>query len=89
MDPSNPRDREALEARGVSVDDISRLNMDFMGHDRFGEVPAVARQIGSTWPLQGRTRKPIAVASIIRKATMSLEMSLTTNSGTAMSHKLL
>lgn len=46
MDPSDPRNREALEALGVSVRDLSRLNTDFMGHNTFAEVPAVVRQIG-------------------------------------------
>jgi esterase/lipase superfamily enzyme len=47
MDPSNPRDKAELDALGVSVHDISRLNTDFMGHNTFAEVPAVVRQIGA------------------------------------------
>jgi esterase/lipase superfamily enzyme len=47
MDPSNPKDRAALEALGVSVRDLSRLNTDIMGHNTFAEVPAVVRQIGA------------------------------------------
>ncbi len=47
LDPSNPRDREALEGLGVSVHDLSRLNNDFVGHNTFAEVPAVVRRIGA------------------------------------------
>lgn len=47
LDPSNPRDREALEALRVSVIDLSRLNTDFTGHNTFAEVPSVVRQIGA------------------------------------------
>ena len=46
MDPSNPRDREELEALGVRIYDTSRLNTDFMGHNTFAEVPVVVRAIG-------------------------------------------
>ncbi len=46
LDPSNRQNWEALEALGVSVYDLSRLNTDFVGHNTFAEVPSVVRQIG-------------------------------------------
>lgn len=47
LDPSHSRDRETLEALGVSVYDLSRLNSDFTGHNTFAEEPSVLRQIGA------------------------------------------
>lgn len=47
LDPNNPQSREALEALGVSVCDLSRLNTDFVGHNTFAESPSVVRQIGA------------------------------------------
>jgi esterase/lipase superfamily enzyme len=55
LDPSNPRDRETLEALGVSVHDLSRLNTDFVGHNTFAEVPAVVRQIGAQLATAGES----------------------------------
>ncbi len=47
LDPNNPQSREALEALGVSIYDLSRLNTDFVGHNTFAETPSVVRQIGA------------------------------------------
>jgi esterase/lipase superfamily enzyme len=55
LDPSNLRDRETLEALGVSVYDLSRLNTDFTGHNTFAEVPAVVRQIGAQLAAAGES----------------------------------
>jgi len=47
LDPNNPRDLRELEALGVRVYDVSRLNADFMGHNSFAEVPVVVGAIGA------------------------------------------
>jgi hypothetical protein len=47
MDPTKPREREALAQLGVKVYDLSSSSSGIIGHSLYGDVPAVVRTIGA------------------------------------------
>ena len=47
MDPSKPRDAEALEKLGVQVYDLSSFSNGFIGHGVYADAPDVIRSIGA------------------------------------------
>ncbi|MEK4034662.1 alpha/beta fold hydrolase [Methylocystis sp. IM3] len=68
MNPSDPKDRQVLDALGVSVHDLSKLNTDFTGHNTFAEAPAVVRRIGAQLaPREDESAQAVAEAADARE----------------------
>ena len=47
LDPSNPKDRAALEELGVKAYDLSKESTGLIGHGTYADAPQAVRTIGS------------------------------------------